>query len=152
MIYTTVFKNAHQRLPMEGVPELLHEMVKGGDGQRENPVFYVSNSPWNIYDLLAQFMDIWQLPKGPILLRDYGRQIITNPKLFNSHKIETIGFILDMYPNLPFILLGDTASNDADYYLHFAEKYAGRIAAIYIRHTSNTKNARRVAALDKREA
>ncbi|MEO1258434.1 MAG: phosphatase domain-containing protein [Bacteroidota bacterium] len=152
MLYHTFFKTADQRLPMEGMPDLLNVLAKGENGNRENPFFYVSDSPWNIYDILVEFMRIQRLPKGPLLLRDYGRQIIFNRKLFDSHKIRAISHVLEMYPDLPFIMLGDTASHDADHYLHFAKKYPDRILAIYIRLTKNTPNAQRVAKLIRAHA
>ena len=144
MLYATFVQNAHQRLPMEGVVELFNAFVGGGDGRQTNPIFYVSSSPWNIYDLLAQFMELQGLPKGPILLRDYG---IRPSGPFLSHKTETISHILKTFPDLPFIMLGDTASKDADYYLELAKQFPGRIKAIYIRQTRDTKNARRMARL-----
>jgi len=144
MLHATFMQNAHQRLPMEGVVELFNAFVRGGDGKQENPIFYVSSSPWNIYDLLAQFMELQQLPKGPILLRDYG---IRPSGAFHNHKMETISHILNTYPELPFIMLGDTASRDADFYLELAQQFPGRIKAVYIRQTRNTKNARRMARL-----
>ena len=144
MLYATFMKNAHQRLPMEGVVDLFNAFVKGGDGKQDNPIFYVSSSPWNIYDLLAQFMELQQLPKGPILLRDYG--IRPSGPLLN-HKIETISHILNTFSDLPFIMLGDTASKDADYYLELAKQFPGRIKAVYIRQTRDTRNARRMARL-----
>ena len=144
MLYATFMQHAEQRLPMEGIVELFQAFAKGKGGQSENPIFYVSNSPWNLYDLLEQFMDIHELPKGPILLRDFG---IRPSGEFSQHKFAAITNILDTYPDLPFIMLGDTASKDADFYLQFAEQYPGRIKAIYIRLTQNNKNARRVAKL-----
>ncbi len=147
MIYATLFKDSHQRLPMEGIPTLLRAMEKGDNGQRENPIFYVSDSPWNIYDLLAEFMAVQELPKGPILLRDYGAHMLRRPEGYVGHKIETFRHILNMYPDLPFIMLGDTASKDADRYLAMAQEFSGQVAAIYIRHTRDTANARRVAKL-----
>lgn len=144
MVYATLFQDSHQRLPMEGVVDLFQAFVRGGDGKRENPIFYVSNSPWNIYDLLADFMEHHHLPKGPILLRDYG---LKPSEDFGGHKLNTIRRILDNHPNLPFILLGDTAAEDADFYITLADEFPGRIAAIYIRQTKDTKNARRIARL-----
>jgi len=144
MLYATFMQNAAQRLPMEGVVELFQAFVKGKDGEEENPIFYVSNSPWNLYDLLEKFMELQELPKGPIFLRDYG---IRPAGEFSQHKLVTIGRILDTFPNLPFIMLGDTASKDADFYIQLAEQYPGRIKAIYIRLTKNNRNAKRVAEL-----
>jgi len=144
MLYTTFFKNAAQRLPMEGMVEMLQRFSRGSDGKRQNPVFYVSHSPWNIYDLLSEFLDLQQFPKGPILLRDYGFKPSGD---FRNHKITSIGQILTTYPDLPFILLGDSADEDADFYLEVAKAFPNRIKAIYIRQTRNTRNARRISKL-----
>ncbi|NRB52038.1 MAG: DUF2183 domain-containing protein [Saprospiraceae bacterium] len=144
MLYATFMQNAEERLPMEGVVELFQAFAKGEKGIGNNPIFYVSNSPWNLYDLLEKFMEFHELPKGPIFLRDYG---IRPAGEFSQHKLATISRILDTYPDLPFIMLGDTASKDADFYIQLAEQYPGRIKAIYIRLTKNNKNARRVAEL-----
>lgn len=144
MLYATFLKNAHQRLPMEGMPELFESLVKGGDGKRENPIFYLSHSPWNIYDLLEEFLHLQGFPKGSILLRDYG---LTPSGEFANHKGSSIQHILKMYPELPFILLGDSADEDADFYIDIATKFPEQIKAIYIRQTRNTKNARRIKEL-----
>jgi phosphatidate phosphatase APP1 len=144
LLYATFVKHAHQRLPVEGIVELFQQLSRGKSGQENNPFFYVSNSPWNLYDLLEQFMDIQQLPKGPILLRDFG---LKPAGPFSDHKLVAINRILEMYPDLPFLLFGDTASKDADHYLEFADRYPEQIKAIYIRFTKNTRNARRVKQL-----
>ena len=31
----------------------------------------MSSSPWNIYDVIAEFMELQNIPKGPIVLRDW---------------------------------------------------------------------------------
>ena len=147
MVYATFFKNAFHRLPMEGIVELFQAFEKGGNGLRQNPVFYLSNSPTNIYDLLEDFLNLNQLPKGPVLLRDYGWHLLRKKPDELNHKIKTMRHILNMYPKLPFILLGDTASEDADYYIQIAKEFPNRIKAIYIRYTRDTKNARRVAKI-----
>lgn len=144
MLFATFLQNAEQRLPMEGVVELFQAFAKGKMGASGNPIFYVSNSPWNLYDLLEKFMELQELPKGPIFLRDYG---IRPAGEFSQHKLATISRILNTYPDLPFIMLGDTASKDADFYIQLAAQYPGRIKAIYIRLTKNNKNARRVTEL-----
>ncbi len=144
MLYNTFFKNAHERLPIEGIIDLLQAFSKGMDGQRQNPVFYLSHSPWNIYDLLKKFITIQQLPKGPLLLRDFG---IRPSGSYKDHKTISITKILKTYPHLPFVLLGDAAEHDADFYIDIAKKFPNRIKAIYIRQVRNNKNARRIKQL-----
>jgi len=144
MLYVTMFKNAYERLPMEGMVKLFKNFVKGENGKRENPIFYLSHSPWNIYDLLEEFFKIQKFPKGPILLRDYGFKPSGD---FSNHKNKSIEHILKTYPKLPFILLGDSADEDADFYIEAAKKFPKQIKAIYIRQTRNTKNAKRIKKL-----
>lgn len=139
MLYATFFKDGHQRVPMEGIVELFSLFSKGN-----NPIFYISHSPWNIFDVLVEFMEENNLPKGPILLRDYGINPVGN---FHNHKVESINRILENHPNLPFVMLGDTAAEDADFYIDIAHKFEGQIKAIYIRQTKMNKNARRIKKL-----
>jgi len=141
MLYTTMFHNAHQRLPLEGMVTLFKKFVNGQNGKRENPIFYLSHSPWNIYDLLDEFLRIQNFPKGPLLLRDFG---ISPSGEYSNHKISSIASILKSYPKLPFILLGDSAEKDTDFYIEAAKNFPNQIKAIYIRQTRNTKNARRI--------
>jgi len=144
MLYATMLQSGHERLPMEGIIDLYNKFVKGDNGLRENPIFYVSSSPWNLYDLITQFIALQKLPKGPVILRDYG----INPSgSFSGHKIDSISHIIEMYPEMPFLMLGDTGGKDTDYYIELANKFEGRIPIIYMRQTRDTKNARRIAEL-----
>ena len=150
MIYVSFLQGAHQRMPMEGMVELYQDLA--GKDSAANPFFYVSNSPWNIHDVLSDFLTRQELPAGPVLLRDFGWHLVFKRKDAKVHKLETIRHILETYPSLPFILFGDTASSDADYYLQFKNDYADQIRAVYIRHTEDTKNARRVKEMVDKNA
>lgn len=145
MMYVSFLQGAHRRLPMEGIVELFQHLAAALP--QHKPFFYVSNSPWNIYDLLSDFIQLQKLPAGPIMLRDYGLHLLIKSKKQKVHKIEAISHILETYPNLPFVLFGDTASSDADHYAHFKNEYPDQIKAVYIRHTKETRNARRVQEL-----
>lgn len=147
MLYATMLGNAHQRLPMEGIVELFQALEKGSGEEPVNPFFYVSNSPWNIYDVLVHFMHLQELPRGPILLRDYGLSPANFSSAFREHKLDSMATILHTFPDLPFLLMGDTASKDVDHYLDLARNYPHQIKTIYIRNLKDTYNARRVARL-----
>ena len=64
MAKLTLLHNAHTRLPFEGVAGFYQALQRGRDGEAYNPVFYVSNSPWNLYDLLEDFLDVQGIPRG----------------------------------------------------------------------------------------
>ncbi len=129
MIWVTLSGSAFTRMPFEGTSELYHALVAGKSGRANNPVFYVSKSPWNLYDFLVDFMDYHQLPRGPLLLRDIGLR--EAPPV--DHKSAAVRQLLEMYPELPFVLLGDSGERDPEIYLETAARYPGRVAAIYIR-------------------
>lgn len=129
MIWVTLSGSAFTRMPFEGTAELYDALTAGASGNAKNPVFYVSKSPWNLYDFLIDFMDHHHLPRGPLLLRDIGLR--EAPPL--DHKTAAVRLLLDTYPNLPFVLIGDSGERDPDIYLETAARYPGRIVAIYIR-------------------
>ncbi len=144
----TFLKNARTRLPFPGV-QMFYTALQTGKGTKPvNPIFYVSNGPWNLFDFLADFMKLNNLPQVPILLRDFG---IDSEKFIkdDTHKITQISNILNTYPNLPFILIGDSGEKDPEIYQQIVKKFPGRILAVYIRDvTSEDRDAqvRRIAS------
>jgi len=105
---TVLLGNARTRLPFAGVSEFYKALQLGRNGKRNNPFFYVSNSPWNLYDLLIDFMDHNEIPAGPLLLRDFGLNESFLSGDYMDHKFKEIAQILDTYPNLNFVLAGDS--------------------------------------------
>jgi phosphatidate phosphatase APP1 len=134
MARIVVLNNPHTRLPFEGVAAFYQALRKGGDGEGYNPIFYVSSSPWNLYDLLIDFLNINGIPVGPLFLRDVGldkdRLIKTG---HHEHKLKQIHTILNTHPELPFILIGDSGQEDPEIYQEVVREYPGRIQAVYIR-------------------
>lgn len=134
MVTTTLASNAHTRLPFEGVAAFYRALAYGTGTTADNPVFFVSSSPWNLYDLLAEFMDVQGIPRGPLFLRDLG---LTAEHVLKSghgdHKLAAIARILSAYPHLPFVLLGDSGQHDPEIYTQAARDFPGRIHAVYLR-------------------
>ncbi|MGH9901595.1 MAG: phosphatase domain-containing protein, partial [Pyrinomonadaceae bacterium] len=93
--------------------------------------------PWNLYDMLAEFFEIHGIPDGPILLRDIG---VSKTSLYaeghEGHKLAKIAPILERYPHLPFILVGDTSQKDPEIYREVVRTYPERILAVYIRNVT----------------
>jgi phosphatidate phosphatase APP1 len=133
MSRNTFFHNAHSRLPFAGVAEFYKALQLGRNGKRNNPFFYVSSSPWNLYDLLIDFMDLNDIPEGPLLLRDFGLDGNKKTADHMGHKFKEISNILLTYPHLSFVLIGDSGQEDPRIYRKIASSFPGRILAIYIR-------------------
>jgi phosphatidate phosphatase APP1 len=134
-VRTIMLGNARTRLPFPGVMELYRALERGSDGKRHNPIYYVSSSPWNIHDLIAEFLELQGIPDGPICLRDWdvSADALTSGRL-RKHKEPLIREILDANPELPFILIGDTSQKDPEIYREIVKAYPKRVLAIYIRN------------------
>lgn len=137
MIKVTFTQNAHTRIPFAGVSEFYDALRKGRDEILSNPIFYVSSSPWNIYDFLMEFLLTHQIPKGPLMLRDLGlsrEQLIAGSH--RDHKLKQIQHILQTFQELEFILIGDSGQEDPQIYLEIVKGFPGRILGVYIRDVS----------------
>ncbi len=113
-------------------------------GRGRNPVFYVSSSPWNFFDLLWQFLEYRRIPLGPLFLRNWGADLLTG---HGSYKHATIERIFKAYPRLPFVLVGDSGESDAEIYAEVARRFPGRVLGIYIRDVNEGKGDGRVLKL-----
>jgi phosphatidate phosphatase APP1 len=116
------------------VAEFYKALQSGRNGKRNNPFFYVSSSPWNLYDLLIDFMDLNKIPEGPLLLRDFGFGGNGGGASDHmGHKFKEIQQILEVYPHLNFILIGDSGQEDPKIYREVVRKFPDRVLAVYIR-------------------
>ncbi|MCC6801490.1 MAG: DUF2183 domain-containing protein [Anaerolineae bacterium] len=140
LLRNTFLENAHTRLPFEGVAKLYQALRRGSSGARFNPIFYVSSSAWNLYDLLHDFFVVREIPLGALFLSDYG----LDEKVFiiesrQRHKTAAIETILKTYPDLSFVLIGDSGEKDPLIYREIARRFPERIRAIYIRAASASR-------------
>ncbi|HEX3036494.1 MAG TPA: phosphatase domain-containing protein [Thermodesulfobacteriota bacterium] len=147
MVLTVALLNERTRLPFKGVSGFYRALQRGAGGNDNNPIFYVSGSPWNLYEPLVEFLKIHGIPLGPLSLRDWGGHIIFSSANPYRHKIGKIEEVLDLYPHLPFILIGDSGELDPEIYRDVVNKYPNRIRVIYIRNIN--PDSTRIAAIDK---
>lgn len=129
-----LLENARTRLPFPGVAAFYRALERGAGGAEGNPIFYVSNSPWNLYDVIADFLEAQGIPGGPLLLRDWdlGLRLRRRPK----HKATAIAEVLASQPGLPFILVGDSGQEDPEIYRAVVGDHPGRVLAVYIRNVT----------------
>jgi phosphatidate phosphatase APP1 len=149
VIINTLFKTPEKRKALEGASEFYHLLHNGKTNQEANPIFYVSNSPWNLYRYLDFFLKANNFPKGPILLRDFRIPFDRPPKTELAHKYQETSNILKTYPHLKFILIGDCGEKDADIYLDIVKAFPNRVAAIYLRDVQHKKRMKRIKKLFK---
>ena len=127
-----IYSKQRMRLPFEGIAALYKAMARP-----HNPIFYVSNAPWNLYQHVVELLDHHEIPKGPLLLRDsrIAERIVRDEESgeVRVHKQRALRRIMEEHPNLSFVLLGDSSRRDPLRYVEIAEAFPRRVAAIYIR-------------------
>lgn len=128
--YNSWIVRTNARKPVPGMSEF-YSTIRA---QHPNvPFFYLSTGAWNTFPALVNFIAKHALPKGPMLLTDWGP---TQTGLFRSgqeHKrVQLRNLVID-FPDITWILVGDDGQHDPFIYGNFAEEHPDRVAAIAIR-------------------
>jgi phosphatidate phosphatase APP1 len=123
MLRQTFTGSALTRTPFPGAAALYRDLADGG-----NPVFYVSSSPWNLHAFLVAFLRHRDFPLGPVLLRD-----LLGTRSGREPKDVRIREILELHPQLRFVLLGDSGEEDPQIYADIVRSHPDRFLAVYIR-------------------
>jgi phosphatidate phosphatase APP1 len=145
-----IWKNAFTRKAFSGASTFYNALLKGFDNEGRNPFFYVSSSDWNLYDLLVDFCEYQGIPKGVFFLNDFRKRdslklnFWKGGLLKHGHKMEKILTIFETYPDLKFILLGDSGQKDAEIYKEIAQTFPDRILSVYIRDIGSDSRRERV--------
>ncbi|QGG41378.1 App1 family protein [Aeromicrobium yanjiei] len=124
MVLHTLAGSELTREAFPGAAALYRDLAAGDT----NPVFYVSSSPWNLHAFLTAFLEHHEFPRGPLLLRD-----LLGTHAGREDKHGRIREILDLHPDLQFVLIGDSGEKDPAIYADIVRSYPGRILAVYIR-------------------
>lgn len=124
MVRQTFTGSSLTRTPFPGAAALYRDLADGG----RRPFFYVSSSPWNLHRFLVAFLQHREFPLGPVLLRD-----LLGRAAGREHKHGRIREVLELHPDLRFVLVGDSGEKDPQIYADIVREHPGRVVAVYIR-------------------
>ncbi len=97
---------------------------------------YVSSSPWQLHDALAELCSNHGFPAGSLHLRSFRlrdhmlRRVLLIRRVGKSAAIREL---MTTFPARRFILVGDSGERDAELYAAAARRFPQQVAAIYIR-------------------
>lgn len=100
---------------------------------------YVSNSPWQLYPVIKQYLHMHGFPRGSIHLKDYAgvlSQLFEAPAERKKFNLEQI---LRDFPQRRFILVGDSGEGDLEAYVELAKVYPQQVLGIYIRDITSDR-------------
>lgn len=136
MVWVLLAKNALTRKPVPRI-NLLYEAIKNfNKGEFPPDFFYVSNSEWNLYDFLLDFMQTNNIPDGVFFLQRLKTgfwDMVKAGKKLNDHKYQSILSLFQFFERKNFILVGDNGQRDLAIYSTVAETFADRIKGVIIR-------------------
>ncbi len=140
MLWRLFVQGAGRRTAFPGVSAFYRALHDGAGGREGNPMLYVSRAPWGIYDVLDEFFRRNAIPVGPILfLREWGlRWTSPLPRKAEDHKESLIDHMLEIYRDLPVVLIGDSGQHDPEVYRRIVARHGDRVRAVYIRNVSGT--------------
>ncbi|MET0855280.1 MAG: phosphatase domain-containing protein, partial [Telluria sp.] len=139
--------NAHTRKPFKGVAAFYRALHQGAGGDEGNPLFYVSSSPWHLFGPLVEFLRVQGLPIGPLLLRELGVRELLKLTEHGQSKLDKIELILRFYPQMQFVLIGDSGEQDPEIYAEVVRRHPKSVRVIYIRNVN--PDPARIEALDR---
>jgi phosphatidate phosphatase APP1 len=147
-IRTLLVKNALKRKSVKEMHDLYQTFTS-----QDYSFFYVSNSEANLFPMIRLFLEHQKLPVGPIFLKSFKKwkNLFKRKKKKNrsTHKKEKIALLLEVFPRMKFILIGDDSQQDPEIYTSFARKFPERIEHIYIRNVKKIPSRTRIAEKQK---
>ena len=127
-IFRNTFVKDLSDLTVEGVKEWYHEMHK-----LDVSMHYCSNSPWQLFPVLASFFKLVGLPPGSLHLKQYSGMLQGIFEPVAERKKSTLDRLMRDFPNRKFLLVGDSGEADLEVYTDLALANPGKILAIFIR-------------------
>ncbi|KUI65172.1 hypothetical protein VM1G_00055 [Cytospora mali] len=135
-----IFRNTFIRdlkdLAVDGVREWYGELQKMGV-----TFHYCSNSPWQLFPVIATFFRHAGLPPGSLHLKQYSGMLQGIFEPVAERKKGTLERILRDFPKRKFILVGDSGEADLEVYTDLALANPRRILAIFIRDVTTPEQA-----------
>lgn len=121
--------------PVPGMAALYRRAARAGAA-----VHYVSGSPWQLYDPLAEFCRKEGFPPGSFHLKHFRLKDSTALNVLGSQEEYKAGHvepILAAFPGRRFVLIGDSGEQDPEIYGRLARQHPKQVVAVWIRNVTS---------------
>lgn len=121
--------------PVKGMADTYREWTEQGAHLQ-----WVSSSPWQLYEPLAEFFQAEKFPPASWRLKEFRLkdasvlELLADPE---DAKVAAISQIVERYPRRKFTLVGDSGERDPEAYGRLARKYPRQVDQIWIRDVTN---------------
>jgi len=135
--YNTIFKNYKQRTVVPTMLERFQKILLQNPQDAPSTLFILSGSPQQLFFAVEDFLAFHHFPKHTLILKKaHGENTdpLTDQFAYKTQKIERL---IKLYPNMKWIMFGDSGEKDAQVYKFIKEKYPHRVINYFIRNVES---------------
>ncbi len=139
LLLNTFMSNEQDMKPIPGMNILINNLHLGPNKTNQNPVLYLTASPFDLIDKINSFIRTNFFPAGPIIMKKLRGE--DKDKLFDSYnyKVKKLHEIFTKFPNMNFVLIGDNTEKDIEAFNLMDRYYNGRVKIILIMNVKEEK-------------
>jgi len=129
----TVFKNYKQRTLVPTMLERFKKILAQNPKGTPSTLFVLSGSPQQLFIPVEEFLDYYHFPKHTLILKKAhgaNKDPLTDQFAYKTQKIERL---IKLYPNMKWVMFGDSGEKDAQIYKAIKEKYPKKVKSYFIR-------------------
>ncbi len=133
LLQNLLFKNYKQRTVVPTMAERFEEILSKNPKTLPSTLFFVTGSPQQLYGSIKQFLTHHDFLNSVIITKKiHGANI--DPLLDQfAYKTEQIKTLFELYPQMQWVMFGDSGEKDRAVYQHLKEKYPQKVKRYYIR-------------------
>lgn len=126
--------------PFRAVPGMADVYRKWLAADERTRLVWVSSSPWQLYEPLAELFVVEKFPDAVWQLRSFRisptglANLLADPE---ESKVTRISQLIEQYPQRRFALVGDSGERDPEVYGRIAGRFPDQIERIFIRDVTN---------------
>jgi len=129
----TLFKNYKQRKVVPSMLERFQKILAQNPKDTPSTLFILTGSPQQLFIPIENFLTYHHFPKRTLILKKiHGdhKDPISDQFAYKTQKIEQL---IKLYPNIKWIMFGDSGQKDPQIYKAIQEKHPNSIINYYIR-------------------
>ena len=135
----TMFKNYKQRVIVPTMLERFTKILTQNPKGTPSTLFILTGSPQQLFTPIEQFLNYHHFPKYTLILKKAhgeNQDPLTDQFAYKTQKIERL---IKLYPNMKWIMFGDSGEKDTEVYKAIKEKYPKKVLEYYVRDVDSGK-------------
>ena len=133
----TMFKNYKQRTLVPTMLERFKKILAQNPKGTPSTLFVLSGSPQQLFIPVEEFLDYYHFPKHTLILKKAhgaNKDPLTDQFAYKTQKIERL---IKLYPNIQWVMFGDSGEKDYQVYKAIKEKYPKKVKSYFIRNVKS---------------